>query len=76
MFILFIYLLYKDEKSSVHLSVCPRRAHNSAVSWIGSGLARNDSHVIWNQQVCFEKFLTTAVSRLQHFELWSVEDFC
>ena len=43
---------------------------------IDSGLARNESHVFWHQQVCFEKFLTAAVCRPRRFERRSVEDFC
>ena len=65
-------LLYKDEKPSVW-SVRPCRAHNFAVSpRIDSGLAQNESHVFWHQQVCFEKFLTAAVRRPRHFERRSV----
>ena len=71
-----IYLLYKDEKPSVW-SVRPRRAHNFAVSrHVDSGLARNESHVFWHQQVCYEKFLTAAVFLLWPYERCNVEDFC
>ena len=66
----FASLLYKAEKPSV----CPS-VHNflvewiSAVApWIGVNLAQNESHAFWHQQVCFEKFLTVAVCRPQHFE--------
>ena len=54
-------------------ATCPRRAHNFAVSGrIHSGLARNESHVFWHQQVYFEKFLTAAVCRPRRFEGRSV----
>ena len=75
-----LYLLYKDEKSSVCPSVCRhffRHAHNFAVSRrIDSGLARNVSHVFWHQPVCVEKFLTASVCCPRRFERRSVEDFC
>ena len=67
-----LFLLHKDEKPSVW-SVRPHRAHNFAVSRrIHSGLARNESHVFWHQQVFFEKFLTAAVRRPRRFERRSV----
>ena len=63
-YILLVYLLYKDEKPSVCLSVRPsdRPADISAVSaWIDVRLARNESCVFWNHVVCLYKSLSATV---------------
>ena len=53
-YVLYIYLLYKDEKPSVCLS--DRPANISAVSaWIDVGLAGHESCVLWNHVVCLYK---------------------
>ena len=70
-------LLFKGKKPSVCLSVRSCRAHNFAVSQcIDSRLARNESPVFCNQQVCFRKFLDAAVCRPGHSGCQNVEDFC
>ena len=69
------YLLYKDKKPSVRLSVLAALITLPSRNVL-TGLARNESHVIWNQQVFSKKFLTPAVCRLRRFERRSVEDFC
>ena len=49
---IYIYLLYKAKKPSVCLSDC--HANISAVyASIETGLARNESRVFWDHQVCF-----------------------
>ena len=61
---LLVYILYKDEKPSVCLSVRPsdRPADISAVSaWIDVGLARNESCVLWNHVVCLYKSSSATV---------------
>ena len=40
--------------SQAEKSVRPRQADNSAISaWIDARLARNESYVLWHQQVYF-----------------------
>ena len=67
-------LLLVHEKPSVCLSAIFLAALITLPSRHVStpGLARNESHIFWHQQVCFKKFLTAAVRRPRRLERRSV----
>ena len=69
-----IYYVYKAEKQSVCLPFLVEWSL-AMDAWIGVNLSQNESYIFWHQQICFDKFLISLVSRPWCIELPGAEIF-